>query len=111
VLAGAPFLHEALAADRSRLSGVAGRWRLLGELRRRRFDRAVFSFPSGANAYRLLGWPAFRNESGMRTGSRPRGAPSDARGPAPLPARTIPNKICSSAAALGAPHDAADLWP
>ncbi len=53
VLAHAPMLREIILAGDARYRGWRGRLRLLTELRRRRFDRAVFSFPSGRNSYRL----------------------------------------------------------
>lgn len=48
-----PPVAEAIVAGEKRFQGWAGKAKLIGELRRRRFDRAVFSFPSGKNSYRL----------------------------------------------------------
>lgn len=49
-----PFLTGVLAAGEPRFQGMTGRVRLWRELRRRQFARALFSYPSGANAYRFI---------------------------------------------------------
>jgi heptosyltransferase-1 len=108
---GAPFLHAALAADDPAYRGLAGRWRLLGELRRRRFDRAVFSFPSGANAYRFVRLAGIPQRVGHAYPEVGRAARHLTLAAAPLPRAHDLDQNLLLAAALGAPHDAADLWP
>jgi ADP-heptose:LPS heptosyltransferase len=110
-LARAPFLDDALAAGDPAWRGAAGRWRLLRELRCRRFDRAVFSFPSGANAYRfvrLTGIPARYGHAYPEVG---RAAGHLTHAVVPLRQGHDLDQNLQLAAALGLPHNAADLWP
>lgn len=106
-----PFLAATLAAGETRYQGFAGRARLWRELRRRRFSRAIFSYPSGANAYRFIRLAGIPERLGHRY--------TEASGAwhhltLAVPALTRTHDLDQNRqllAALGLPAAPADCWP
>ncbi len=111
VLSAAPFLGEVIAAGDPQYAGPAGKLRLVRELRRRNYDRALFSFPSGANSYRLAraaGIPARVGHRYPQVGRAWRHL-TDAL-PQMQRAHDLDHNL-ALAKHLGLPHDPASLWP
>ncbi|MDP8223470.1 MAG: glycosyltransferase family 9 protein [Candidatus Lernaella stagnicola] len=111
VLAHAPFVRDVIAADDASYTGWRGRLRLLAELRRRHYDTAVFSFPSGANAYRLIRAAGIPARIGHRYAEVGRAAGNlTAALPTMRRAHDLEHNL-QLAEHLGLPHDPAALWP
>jgi ADP-heptose:LPS heptosyltransferase len=111
VLEHAPFLHAVFTAGHARYQGLTGRLRLLTELRRRAYDVAIFSYPSGKNAYRFLRLTGARRRVGHRypeVGGAWRHL-TDALPPEPH-THDLQHNL-ALLAHLGVPASAADLWP
>jgi len=111
VLAHAPALDEALAADEPRFRGLRGRWRLLGEIRRRRFDRVFFAYPSGKNAYRFARLAGIDERLGHRYAPIEKAAKHLTAALAPLRKGHDLEQNMTLAEHLGWAHNLAELWP
>jgi ADP-heptose:LPS heptosyltransferase len=111
LLQHAPQLNVVIAADAPMFRGAAGRARLLFELRRRRFDRAAFSFPSGANAYRLIRLAGVPQRFGHKYPEVGRASRLLTEALVPLRRGHDVDQNLQLAAALDLAHDPATHWP
>jgi len=107
----APMIDDFIAAGDAQYSGFAGRWRLLGELRHHRFDRAVFSFPSGKRAYLLARLAGIPQRIGHRYDEIGRGYRHLTQSFEPLRKGHDLEQNLQLAESLGLEHRAAELWP
>jgi len=111
VLAHAPMVSEFIAAGDPQYRGWRGRVRLIVDLRLRRFDRAVFSFPAGKNSYRLIRLAGIRQRIGHRYREVGRSARLLTIALAPLRKGHDLEQNLQLAEALGLEHNTAALWP
>ena len=111
VLAHASFVDRVVAAGEAQFQGAAGRWRLVRHLRALRCDRAVFSYPSGANAYRLARLAGIPERVGHRFAELGGAWRHLTTALTPLRGAHDLEHNLQLAAHLGAAADAASLWP
>jgi len=111
VLAQASALDEALAADEPCFRGWRGRWRLLREIRRRRFNRVLFAYPSGKNAYRFARLTGIGERLGHRYAPIEKAAGHLTTALAPLRKGHDLEQNMMLAEHLGWTHNLAELWP
>ncbi len=111
VIARAPMIREAIFAGDDIYQGWAGRRRLWREVGRRHFDRAVFSFPSGRNSYRLVRLACVPQRIGHAYPEVGRTSRWLTVALDPLRRGHDFEQNLQLAAYLGAPTDIASLWP
>ncbi|MHA1569824.1 MAG: lipopolysaccharide heptosyltransferase II [Alphaproteobacteria bacterium] len=111
ILTRPPMVDAAIFAGEPNYHGLAGKLRLVSELRRRRFDRAVFSFPSGQNSYRLAQLAGINKRIGHRYPELGRGERLLTRVLEPVRMGHDLDQNLQTARELGLAHDAAELWP
>ena len=111
VLRYAPMVSGVIAADEPNYRGLTGRRRLVAELRRRGFDRAVFAFPSGRAAYHLIRLADIRERIGHAYPEVGRTARWLTQALTPLRKGHDLDQNLQLAEELGLEHRASHLWP